>query len=250
MSNYDTYANTNIGKVRIANEDQAMVVRNENNGHYLAVVCDGMGGQNRGDYASKLATDMICDRFMKNSLIYKFSKSIWIKQTIRTINNTVFDFGDLDEEYAKMGTTLVSALLTNDKLCIANVGDSRAYSSTSSGIRQLTTDQTYVEFLYKTGQISKNEMESHPKRHILMNAIGSFPTVNIDVTIHGYLGETILLCSDGLYNSVSEREIWSILQSDETAKTKGELLIRMANSNGGPDNIAIAIIQKGESDDD
>ena len=244
MRKYDVYADTSIGKVRTSNEDQAVVLVNEATSHILGVVCDGMGGAKRGDYASKLASDMLKEAFLKGGPIYRLSPKYWSKRIVRSINKCVFGFGDKNEEYAHMGTTLVSALLLDNKLVVTNVGDSRAYISTPQGIRQITVDHTYVEFLYKTGQISRNEMETHHQKHVLMNALGTFPSVNVDVFSVDYAGETILLCSDGLYNSVGEREIWAILQTSSSAKTKTQQLIKIANANGGPDNIAICIIQE------
>lgn len=246
MKRIDFYATTDIGKVRLANEDQTRVLINPTNSHVLGVVCDGMGGQNRGDYASKLAVDMLEERFRLGGIYYRLFPSSWFKKAVRDINKTIFELGDKNEEYAKMGTTLAAVILRKNKIYVVNVGDSRVYLSNNGALKQITNDQTYVEFLYKTGQISKNEMETHPKRHILMNAMGSFPTLNIDLNVHEYHGETILICSDGLYNSASENEIWSILETNESAEQKAKLLIDVANQNGGADNIATCIIQEVE----
>ena len=250
MNSIEFYGETSIGKVRTSNEDQVLLAKHPQNNEILAVVCDGMGGAKRGDYASKLAVDMVKEAFNKGGLIYKLMPKQWLKNTIRSINRCVYDFGDKNEEYAHMGTTLVAALLIGKKILIANVGDSRAYVSTTQGLRQVTIDHTYVEFLYRTGQISKNDMETHQQKHVLLNAIGTFPSVNIDVFALEYNEETILLCSDGLYNSVGEREIWAVLQTSSSAITKTEQLIKIANANGGPDNIAICIIQKEVNDND
>ena len=250
MNRIDFFANTDVGKVRKNNDDQSFAAQSVNGFNTIGIVCDGMGGEARGDYASKLAIDIISEKFNSAGFLYKYFPTRWFRRILNLINKTVFDFGDRNEEYTRMGTTFVGALLRRDKLIIANVGDSRCYLSTSQGLRQITTDQTYVEFLYKTGQIAKNQIDAHPKKHVLMNAIGSFPSINVDVFSLNYGQETIMLCSDGLYNAVSESEIWAVLESDRDAETKTKLLIQLANHNGGPDNISICIIQPGGTKDD
>ena len=102
-------------------------------------------------------------------------------------------------------------------------------------------DQTYVGYLYRTGRISKEEMKVHPKRHVLMNALGVFPTANMDIKIRDYSNESVLVCSDGLYNNVDEEEIANILKGDDSTNQKVHQLITLANVNGGSDNIAIAL---------
>lgn len=231
---------TNIGKVRMINEDQAIALSNSS-GDILLLVCDGMGGHNKGDYASKFAVDTISDAFRKkNHFGSLFMTKYWFSKVIRNTNLQIYNEAYRNSAYKDMGTTMVAALIIRDKIVIANIGDSRAYEVKFDGLAQLTTDQTYVDYLYRTGKITKEEMESHPKRHVLMNALGIYPSINLDVNVLPYLGNSILLCSDGLYNNMDQKEVFTILQSDDRIAQKVDMLIRTANENGGSDNIAIA----------
>ena len=110
-----------------------------------------------------------------------------------------------------------------------------------NSISQLTNDQTYVNYLYRTGKISENQMSSHPEKHVLMNALGIFPSLGCDMFSFIYKGEGLLLCSDGLYNNVAEQEINAVTRSDDRVDQKVKSLIGEANANGGSDNIAVAL---------
>ena len=140
-----------------------------------------------------------------------------------------------------MGTTLTLVLIYHSKLITCQIGDSRAYILRNRQFEQITEDQTYVGYLYRTGRITIEEMKTHPKRHVLMNALGVFPTTNMDVKIRDYHNETLLVCSDGLYNNVDEEAIANILRGDDTTNQKVHQLITLANVNGGSDNIAVAL---------
>ena len=230
---------TDIGRVRVSNEDQAAVLTNEH-GDVLLIVCDGMGGQNKGDYASRTAIESLAEAF-RNKKTPWFLPKVWLMRAIRAANSLIYEQAEKNKNYAGMGTTLVAALLIGDRLYVANVGDSRAYIySPEIGMLHLTSDQTYVEYLYRTGQIDKEEIYTHPERHALMNALGIFPSAAMDLYSRSYHGESILLCSDGLYNNLSETEIRAVLASDQRADQKVKSLIIDANGNGGSDNIGIA----------
>ena len=106
---------------------------------------------------------------------------------------------------------------------------------------QVTEDQTYVGYLYRTGQITAEEMKTHPKRHMLMNALGVYPSASIDIKVSKYNNESVMLCSDGLYNNVPEADIASIIKGDDTTEEKINELICLANANGGSDNIGVVL---------
>jgi PPM family protein phosphatase len=236
-----TYAyKTDIGRVRVDNEDQALAMVNAS-GEVLLVVCDGMGGQNRGDYASKMAIDVMSEAFRKKKphrLV--ILDRLWFTKTAREANSLIYNEADKNPVYKGMGTTLVAALLRGDKLIVANIGDSRAYLSDAKGLRQITEDQTYVRYLVSTGKITEEEAEKHPDRHVLMNALGIYPSVSLTLNVLPYQNESVLLCSDGLYNSVPLTEIQAVISTDERADQKAMSLINEANSNGGSDNSAVA----------
>lgn len=229
-----------IGRVRVSNEDQAAVLTNAD-GDVLMVVCDGMGGHNKGDYASRTAVSILSEAFKnKPKFIHPFFARRWLSKAIHLANNAIYDAAYANEAYKDMGTTLVAALIVEDHIIIANIGDSRAYAVRYEGMERLTSDQTYVDYLYRTGKISKEEIATHPKRHVLMNALGIYPSLTLDINSAAYVGFSILLCSDGLYNNISEKEMHAILTTEERPEQKVETLIKVANNNGGSDNIAIA----------
>lgn len=227
---------TDCGRIRISNEDQANVLTNER-GDVLLLVCDGMGGQNKGDYASKTAMDFVSSSFSSCS-----RPSVrWLYKTIRKANRALYDESDRDPKYSGMGTTLCAVLIQGQKMVIANVGDSRAYSySEEDGLLRLTKDQAYVSYLLRTGQISEQEALTHPDRHVLMNALGIYASASMDIETKPYRGQAILLCTDGLYNNLSEMEMRAILNTDDRPDQKVKSLIMDANNNGGSDNIGIA----------
>ncbi len=231
---------TDMGKVRISNEDQSFVLTNYN-GDVLMVVCDGMGGQNKGDYASKMALDILVESFQKKRKTPALLTRSWLLRTIKDANSHIYNEATKNPTYRDMGTTLVCAVIQDNKIILANIGDSRAYRYDEQGLSRLTEDQTYVDYLYRSGQIKAKERDASPDRHVLMNALGIFPSASCDLVIKPYYGETILLCSDGLYNNVSESEIRAVLATDERPDQKVASLIAEANANGGSDNIAIAI---------
>ncbi len=232
---------TDIGLVRIANEDQALAKVNSR-GNVLLLVCDGMGGQNKGDYASNLAKNIISDAFDDKSRFYNRGDAMhWVLKTIKKANSEINKLSSTDRVYEGMGTTLTLVLIVRDYMILGQVGDSRCYTSYLREFKQLSEDQTYVAYLYRTGQISKEEMATHPKRHVLINALGSYPSLELDMHIYPYKGETLLLCSDGLYNNLNENDIANVVRGNDTVNQKVSELIALANANGGSDNIAVVI---------
>ena len=232
---------TDIGKVRMTNEDRAGAFTNAK-GNILLIVCDGMGGQKKGEYAAQIALSIISESFLKKQkFISSFTARNWIYKVIREANRKIYDEASSNEQYTNMGTTLSLVLIYKDVFFTAQIGDSRVYELRNHQMEQLTEDQTYVNYLYKTGKIQREEMATHPKRHVLINALGMFPSVEFAFATHPYLNSKILVCSDGLYNNASEQEIVSILRGNDSTNQKANELIAIANANGGSDNIAVAL---------
>ncbi|MDY5669526.1 MAG: protein phosphatase 2C domain-containing protein [Bacilli bacterium] len=237
-----------IGKVRLTNEDQAFALINSS-GDVLLGVCDGMGGHNKGDYASRLAKDIICEAFRtKDKFFSNASAKHWLAKVVKQVNLKIYNDSFNNEIYRGMGTTLVMALIYRDQIHVLNIGDSRAYIVRYTDLKRLTEDQTYVEYLYHMGKISKEEIETSSDRHILMNALGTFPSVSFKITSFPNLKNPIFLCSDGVYNNSSEKEIHQALSTNERIEQKIDSLIAIANSNGGSDNMAIAYWEAIEND--
>ena len=239
---YGRYASkTDVGKVRLNNEDRVCAMTNSR-GNILLIVCDGMGGQNKGDMASSLAVEMISQAFQeKAKFTSKLFAKAWVANTIRQANAEIFRQASNNPNYQGMGTTVTLVLIVNDYMVVAQVGDSRAYSFRNRNLTQITEDQTYVQYLYRIGEITKEEIETHPKRHVLLNALGSYPSLDLDIKVMPYLGDTILVCSDGLYNNVPAKDLLSIMKGTDTPDQKVNELVSLANANGGSDNIAVVI---------
>ena len=233
---------TDIGKIRLSNEDQAAALINAS-GNVLLVVCDGMGGQSKGDLASSLAINTITTAFKsRKGFLNRYFAKLWVGQVIREANKSIYEQSQSNKSYHGMGTTITLLLIIKDTAILGHVGDSRCYFLRNRReFVQMSEDQTYVGYLLRTGQISKEEALTHPKRHVLMNALGVYPSASVDVKSFPYMGETVLLCSDGLYNNVPVNDIASVLKGEDTVEQKVDELIAIGNKNGGSDNIAVVI---------
>lgn len=233
---------TDIGKVRLSNEDQAIALTNAS-GNVLLIVCDGMGGQKKGDLASSLAVNTIVSSFKnrKGFMNIYFAK-LWVSKIIREANKCIYEQSQTNANYQGMGTTVVLLLIIRDVAILANVGDSRCYFlKNHHDLVQQSEDQSYVAYLLRTGQITPQEALVHPKRHILMNALGIYPSASIDIKVIPYLNEEVLLCSDGLYNNVPFDDIAAVMKGNDSLEQKVNELIAIGNKNGGSDNIAVVI---------
>lgn len=233
---------TDVGRVRLSNEDNALALTNAK-GNVLLLVCDGMGGQSKGDLASTLASSFIAEEFKnkKTPFLTTGGAIHWIKRIIRKANVLIFNESAKNEAYQGMGTTLTLVLIIKSRMVVAQIGDSRCYRLSNKKLEQISEDQTYVAYLLRTGQISEIEAKTHPKRHVLLNALGIYPSVNTDIDFYQYNDETILLCSDGLYNNVPAKDIRNILTGEDSVEQKVNELIQVANANGGSDNIAVVL---------
>ena len=232
---------TDIGLVRASNEDKALSLI-DSEGNVLLCVCDGMGGYMKGDFASKIATDIISAAFTnKHRWFFSFQITKWISKVIKSINYSVYNESAFNESFSGMGTTLVMAIFFKDKIFIANIGDSRCYKLEKEELKQLTRDQTYVEYLVSHKEITAEEKLTSKDRHALMNYIGQNKTVDYELKIEKNEEKTILLCSDGLYNNASNKQIFSALNNTDRLDQKISTLIGIAKANGGTDNIAVSL---------
>jgi len=232
---------SDIGKVRTTNEDQVVAMVNRHQDILLAVA-DGMGGHARGDLASRLAMQSLTKGF-KNTFGLLTSKTagLWLRQQVVQANRTIYQEAQKSSSLKEMGTTLVIALIVNKDLIILNIGDSRVYLFENGQLTQATEDQTYVEYLFRQGKITEAQKLTHPQRHVLLNALGLNTSVSYDLKITPYQGQTILVCSDGLYNNLTDGELTTIIRSSDSVNQKVDSFIHLANANGGNDNIAVAI---------
>lgn len=230
-----------LGKIRLSNEDESKILINSN-GDLLMMVTDGMGGANKGDFASLEVINYITEAFKKRKKFYSTFDCIhFIRRTLKIVNKKIYDLSYSDTNYKGMGTTIILAFLYNNNLIVANAGDSRCYALSKKEFKQLSEDETYANYLYNSGQIKEDEIKTHPKRHVLINAVGIYPSISLNVKVYKYNKESILLCSDGLYNNVNTPDIENILRTDDSTETKVNSLINVANFNGGSDNISVAL---------
>ncbi|NNV05067.1 Stp1/IreP family PP2C-type Ser/Thr phosphatase [Geobacillus sp. C56-T2] len=234
---------TDIGQIREHNEDSGGVFVNQS-GQYLAVVADGMGGHRAGDVASSMAVAYLQAQWEEApGLLSPAEAEQWLKTQIEEANAQLFRHALSHPECQGMGTTIVGAICADSFVTIAHIGDSRCYLLNQSGIQQLTDDHSLVNELVKSGQISKEDAEHHPRKNVLLRALGTEPMVKLDVkTISIDEGDLLLLCSDGLSNKVTEADLLHTLTSGRTLEEKAEALIHLANERGGEDNISLAVI--------
>ncbi|MDQ0161690.1 Stp1/IreP family PP2C-type Ser/Thr phosphatase [Bacillus alveayuensis] len=235
---------TDKGRVRPHNEDSVGVIRNPH-GQLLAIVADGMGGHLAGDVASQLTIQHFKKRWNEAEKMTSAKMAeTWFKESIEAVNSSLFDHANKNPECKGMGTTFVGAICTEHYATISHIGDSRCYIFNKSGFQQITEDHSLVNELVKSGQISKEDAKEHPRKNILLRALGTEQTVSADIkTIGLEHNDIVMLCSDGLSNKVQEKEMIDILQSDRSLKDKAEQLIHRANENGGEDNISIVLYQ-------
>ncbi|HWO77907.1 MAG TPA: Stp1/IreP family PP2C-type Ser/Thr phosphatase [Bacillus sp. (in: firmicutes)] len=238
---------TDRGRVRPHNEDNGGIFETQNN-LLLAVVADGMGGHRAGDVASEMAVKQLQELWEQSSLeIHPEEAEKWLTEAIQKVNNHIFVHASKNEECQGMGTTMVAAVCSDSFATVANIGDSRCYIFNELGFSQFTEDHTLVNELVRSGHISRQDAEHHPRKNVILRALGTEEHVIVDVkTITFEQGDCLLLCSDGLSNKVSDVELKQILESEQRLEEKAEQLINLANENGGEDNITIVIVKNDE----
>ncbi len=241
---------TDPGKVREHNEDSVIIVKNHNN-EYLLAVADGMGGHRGGEIASSIAISHIGKNFRElGKLGSKEDAIIWIKNVVSEANVQIYKYTEENPESAGMGTTIVMALLTNDYLLFGNIGDSSGYVFKDNQVHKITNDHTLVNLLVKSGEITEEEAKDHPRKNVLMKALGATTNVEMDIFDVETDVEGIFLCSDGLTNMLDDDQISKVLAENLPIEEKVNKLIIKSNNRGGTDNISVAFLKKdGENSD-
>ncbi|HEO8422522.1 TPA: Stp1/IreP family PP2C-type Ser/Thr phosphatase [Yersinia enterocolitica] len=238
---------TDKGKVRQHNEDSGAIIRNSS-GQRLAIVADGMGGHRAGDVASSLTVEKLTELWaMVEEIKTADEAENWLKTNILEVNQYVFDYASTHPECEGMGTTIIGVISTENFSTIAHVGDSRCYLYNEDGFKQITEDHSLVNELVRMGQISKEDAEHHPRKNVVLRALGTDAQLDIDVmTIMFEEGDIIFICSDGLSNKVTDQQIKEVLEKENTLEEKASTLIETANINGGEDNITVVILEHGD----
>lgn len=237
---------TDVGRLREHNEDSVLVVRNQNE-DYLLAVADGMGGHSAGEVASSIAISYLGKHFQETFINMSKEDAIkWIQECSNEINRLIFSYVDNHPESKGMGSTLVLAINTGDYVLFGNIGDSSGYVLKDNHLHKITYDHTLVNLLVTAGELTKEEAKDHPKKNVLMKALGTSSNVDIDIFDCDIDIDGILLCSDGLTNMLEDEQIERVLLSDLTLEDKIDKLIRKSNNRGGPDNISVAYLDKKE----
>lgn len=228
---------TDVGRLRTKNEDTPLVVVAND----LYGVADGMGGHQGGAVASALAVAALADQPGEATLAD-------LKEAVRKANRTVFEKAGSDPDLLGMGTTLCAIRVVSgpkgDEIAWVNVGDSRIYLLRDDRLIQLSQDHSLVEDLRRDGQLTEDEAAVHPQRNILTRALGIDLDVDVDGdTVLPFTGDRYLLCSDGLFNEVTEDQITSVLRRLADPGEAADELVRLANEGGGRDNITVVVVE-------
>ena len=239
------YAKSDVGKAREQNEDNFYITDDPLAKIQLFILADGMGGCNAGEIASKQAV-LSAKSYIENNFDDtpkdKDSLIQLVASSMEYANMVIYEKSIKDKNLEGMGTTLEVCLIYNNRAFIGHIGDSRIYRIRKDFIRKLTQDHSYVQKLVQEGTISSEEAEHHPKKNMLMKALGCNAFVEPDVMVKGFQKEDILIiCSDGLTNMVNINDIYKSIKNNFELATKE--LVEEANLNGGLDNITIITIK-------
>jgi serine/threonine protein phosphatase PrpC len=239
---------TDIGLVRKVNEDSFLSKKLEGlENTYLHIVADGMGGHNAGEVASSMAVKEIAEYIGENiDELKREDKEIQdlIRSSILYANEKVYKTSIVKSNCLGMGTTLSMVLLKENKAFIGHVGDSRVYLIRGKSITRLTEDHSLVAELVKSGTIKPEEADHHPQKNVITRALGTEYTLEPDIIQYEMdSGDFILICTDGLSNTVNEEEIAATIANSSDIEEACGLLLEKAKGNGGYDNITAVIIQ-------
>ena len=237
---------TDVGLVRKENQDAYAVREETASGHTVCVVCDGMGGTAGGKLASRIAVTTYLEELEKvlsasmDPEQLREASSYAVSLANRAIQAAAVE----SPEYGGMGTTLVSAVVYEGVAVITNVGDSRAYRIAGGEITRVTKDHSLVQSMVERGDITAEEARRHPNRNLITRALGP----DIDAECDGYIcplaaGEFLLLCSDGLVNTVTDQEMLSVVLHGEGVEQSLEQLLQIAREHGAPDNVTAVLLQ-------
>ena len=211
-------------------------------GTLLVVVTDGIGGSRSGDVAAQITVDHLGRQFQAASPNSSLEAIRWFAREVQLINDEILQKSTENPKYQGMGTTLVAAIIFDQAMVVANIGDSRGYVLHDNLLTQVTIDHSLVNELVKHGDITEEEARNYPQNNIITRAIGVSADARIEVNRFDLgAGDQILLCSDGLSKMITREQMMGVLESDLSLTEKCSQLIKMANEAGGPDNITVLI---------
>ena len=248
------FGKTDVGKKRQKNEDNILLKPELQ----LYVVADGMGGHVGGAVASKIAVDTIGevigaltedpDTTLQNvSELRPGDIEGYLRYAIQMASDRIFQKANKENALSGMGTTAVTALFRDNKMFVANVGDSRCYRLRNSTFEQLTEDHSLVGEQLRAGIIRPAEARDHRLKNVITRSVGYQDEIEVDIVVHPLQnGDLFLLCSDGLYNLIEDAEMHDIVTHHDFPEACTHL-IDIANSRGGDDNISVILIRAGKA---
>lgn len=231
------------GLVRSSNQD-AFAIGMMDDGASWAVVCDGMGGANGGNVASRLAVDHFSASLKAGyrSGMSESSVKNLLETAVNAANIRVFDKSRESKELNGMGTTIVAVLIIGCTAYFSHAGDSRAYSFSNGQLTQLTRDHSIVQSMIENGKLTPEEARFHPRKNVITRALGVEESVSPEFNVYDLNeNDQLLLCTDGLTNFVDLDAISEVLSAE--SESKAEALVEVANKNGGGDNITAVVIE-------
>jgi PPM family protein phosphatase len=249
----EAFGKTDVGRRRKLNEDNLLIDRDIN----MYAVCDGMGGHNAGEIASKMAIETLHAFLAKShgeekditwpyglepNLSFEANR---LKTGIKLANKRVFKAADNREDYTGMGTTLVAVLVNGSTLTVGGAGDSRVYLVRDGKLTQLTRDDSWVSAAWAEGILSSDEIDRHPLRNVITKAVGAKDNIDLETSEHKLVaGDLVLLCSDGLHAMITDEAILGLLHPPpESLEKAADALIGAANEAGGKDNVSVVLLR-------
>lgn len=234
---------TDIGAKRRTNQDCVYCTENAVGSFpNLFIVADGMGGHNAGDLASRTCIDCVIEQMKRSD---KKTPVSCMEEAISYANERIYQMAQENAELEGMGTTFVGAIMIEDCLYVANIGDSRLYVINDKEIRQITEDHSLVEAMVRNGEIERRDARFHPNKNIITRAVGTAKQVEADFfEVELKPGNIVLMCSDGLSNMMDDEDMmYMIRRYCEDMEAAGRHLVKKANECGGKDNISLILIQ-------
>jgi protein phosphatase len=248
---------TDVGMARTNNEDNFLFTQSgsglintlpvefDSEAPWIFIVADGMGGGQAGEVASQMAVELVSEKFAARVNQKRISSHQGFIKALTSVvdeaNRSILQAGQQKQELRGMGTTLTAATVHNNTVFFAQLGDSRAYLIRNNIITQMTKDQSLVAQMIAMGKLTPEEAKVHPRRNVILQALGVQARVDVAITSTNLRrGDTLLLCSDGLWGKVESDEIKEIVQRN-SPQTACEDLVRLANERGGEDNITVLV---------
>ncbi|MCI6320428.1 MAG: Stp1/IreP family PP2C-type Ser/Thr phosphatase [Clostridiales bacterium] len=243
----EVWSMTDVGLVRKENQDACAVCQHEESGHTLCVVCDGMGGAAGGKLASRIAVDTFMTEMQKVLRRDMTPEQLREASSYAVVlaNRAIRDAAEASVDCRGMGTTLVSAVSYDGGAVLSNVGDSRAYHITADGIQRVTKDHSLVESMVDRGDITAEEARHHPNRNLITRALGPDMSALSDEYICPLEpGDFLLLCSDGLVDTVTDQEmLFEVIHGDDL-NTCLDRLLAISKSHGASDNVTAVLMKQ------